>query len=366
VALRELMGRVGELASSEAPEAPEVFDGCLEHAVRAFQQRRGLLADGVVGPQTARVLDAARWTLGDRMLLFTAGHLMRGDDVAAMQERLVVLGLLAGPVDGVFGVRTDAALRELQRSLGLEPDGLCGPATLRALDALARAVGGGDPWALREQAAVARAGSSLAGKVVVLDPAFGAGDPGVEANGLVEAEVVYDLARRVEGRLAATGVTAVLTRSATSDPGDDERARLAEEVRADVVLSLHCDGAASPQASGVATFYWGGAYIGARSSTGERLATLVQRELVARTGLLGLGTHACTFDLLRVTRMPAVQVELGYLTNPGDAARLADHGFRDVVAEALVVAVQRLYLGEDDAATGTLYLRDVLAHAGLG
>src|SRR3712207_7819310 len=51
-----------------------------------------------------------------------------------------------------------------------------------------------------------------------------------------------------------------------------------------------------------------------------------------------LRTHACTFDILRVTRMPAVQVECGYLTSPEDAARLRDADFRDVVAEALVVA----------------------------
>ncbi len=51
-----------------------------------------------------------------------------------------------------------------------------------------------------------------------------------------------------------------------------------------------------------------------------------------------------TWDLLRRTRMPAVRLDLGYLTNPGDAARLADPSFRDLVAEAIVVAVQRLYL----------------------
>ena len=62
--------------------------------------------------------------------------------------------------------------------------------------------------------------------------------------------------------------------------------------------------------------------------------------------------------------MPAVLVELGYLSNASDAARLADPAFRDTVAEALVVAIQRLYLGEDDAVTGSLRLEDVLAHAG--
>jgi N-acetylmuramoyl-L-alanine amidase len=290
---------------------------------------------------------------------------MRGDDVAALQERLVVLGLLAGPVDGVFGPRTDGALRELQRSLGVEPDGICGPGTLRSMDALARAVGGGDPWALRQQAEVAGAGSSLAGKVVVLDPAHGGIDRGVSANGLHEDDIAFDVACRTADRLRTIGVEPVLTRDVYDGPDEVARAARADEVGADVVLSLHCDGSASPDAAGVATFFWGDDRVGARSATGHHLATLVQRELVARTAMTDLRTHACTFDILRVTKMPAVQVELGYLTNAADAARLADAGFRDMVAEALVVAVQRLYLGEEDAVTGTLRLEDVLAYARL-
>jgi N-acetylmuramoyl-L-alanine amidase len=115
----------------------------------------------------------------------------------------------------------------------------------------------------------------------------------------------------------------------------------------------------------VSTFFWGDDRVGARSATGQRLASLVQREVVARTGMPDLRTHACTFDILRVTRMPAVQVELGYLTNPHDAARLADPRFRDLVADAVVVAVQRLYLMDEDRATGTMHLGDVLGYAGL-
>jgi N-acetylmuramoyl-L-alanine amidase len=363
-ALRGLLLRAGIGSSLDA--ADETFDESLEALVRAFQQRRGLLSDGIVGPQTARALDGARWQLGDRILLHTPGHLMRGDDVAALQERLVVLGLLAGPVDGIFGSRTEAALRDLQRGLGLDPDGLCGPATLRAMSSLARAVGGGDPWALRERAAVAGAGRSLAGKVVVLDPAHGGSDPGVTAFGRCEADVVLDIARRAEGRLAATGVTTVLTRGTGFGPDEPSRAQLAESVGADLLLSLHCDALESPEAAGVSTYYWGDDRVGARSATGEHLARLVQREIVARTGLGDLRTHARTYELLRVTKMPAVRVEVGYLTNAGDAARVADAGVRDAIAEALVVAVQRLYLAdEDDSATGTLQLQDILAHAGL-
>jgi N-acetylmuramoyl-L-alanine amidase len=349
-----------------ATETADEFDSFLEHAVKAFQQRRGLTADGVVGPQTSLVLDGARWALGDRILLFTPGHLMRGDDVAALQERLVVLGLFAGPVDGIFGHLTEAALRELQRGLGLQADGLCGPATLRGMSALARSVGGGDPWALRQQADVAVAGSSLAGKIVVIDPGHGGPDPGICTSGLTEADVVFDLATRVEGRLAATGVIAVLTRGAMSSPESTARAALAQEVRADLVLSLHCDQHHSPLPSGVASFYWGDARVGSRSAVGARLAQLIQSEVVARTGMTDLRTHACTIDLVRMTRMPTVQVQIGYLTSPVDRDRLARPEFRDAVAEALVIAVQRLYLGDEDAKTGTLHLDDVLFLAGRG
>ena len=57
------------------------FDHDVEQAVRTFQQQRGIPVDGIVGPQTLRHLDEARWALGDRVLAFTPGHLIHGDDV---------------------------------------------------------------------------------------------------------------------------------------------------------------------------------------------------------------------------------------------------------------------------------------------
>jgi len=332
-------------------------------AIEAFQYRRGLRVDGVCGIQTWSALVEAGRRLGDRFL-YRRSPMLRGDDVAELQQRLSALGFDTGRVDGIFGDRTEAALRDLQRGLGLDGDGLCGPATLRSMGALARAVGGGDPWALRQQAEVSGAGSSLAGKVVVLDPGHGGEDPGAVAYGLTEADVVLDVAARVEGRLAASGVTPVLTRGAGTGPDDVTRAALADDVGADVVLSLHCAAHESPRAGGVASFFWGDVRVGARSAVGEQLALLVQSEVIARTGLLDLRSHACTLDMVRITRMPAVQVEIGYLTNPDDARLLGDPGFRDAVAESLVIAIQRLYLGDHDFATGTLQLHDVMSFAG--
>jgi N-acetylmuramoyl-L-alanine amidase len=165
--------------------------------------------------------------------------------------------------------------------------------------------------------------------------------------------VVFDLASRIEGRLAAVGVTAVLTHGRLDPdalpPTDAERARLANEVDADLVLSLHTDGSANPAAQGVATFYYGAGRHGVHSVVGEAFADLLQAEVVARTDLLDGHTDAKTWELLRGTRMPAVRLEVGYLTHAGDAARLADPQFRDAVAEAVLVSLQHLYLPQDPA-----------------
>jgi N-acetylmuramoyl-L-alanine amidase len=65
---------------------------------------------------------------------------------------------------------------------------------------------------------------------------------------------------------------------------------------------------------------------------------------------------------LRLTNMPTVQVDLGYLTSASDVAVLSDPRSRDVIAEAILVAVKRLYLlGQDDQPTGTFTFAELLA-----
>ena len=343
----------------------DVFDEELARGVRAFQQRRGLIVDGVVGLNTYLALDGAGWKLGDRLLSYFPGHLIQGDDVARLQERLLSLGFSPHRVDGVFGANTEQAVRRFQGGVGLDIDGTVGPETLRAFGDLTRAVSGGSPHTLRERELVRRSGHNLAGRIVVLDPGHGGDDLGTVAHDLTEAEVVLDLASRIEGRLSAIGVAVLFTRTATTGPEELSRAMMANQSGADIMLSLHCDSTDQARASGVATFFYGQDRFGAWSAVGEHLADLIQREVVARTGLADCRSHARAWSLLQRTQMPTVRLEAGYLSHPKDAARLADPTFRDTLAEAVVIALQRMYLGEDDTnATGVLRLGDLRAFIG--
>lgn len=342
------------------------YDGVIERAVRAFQQRRGLIADGIVGASTFTVLDGARWQLGDRVLRFVPGRLVEGDDVVHLQRRLADLGFPVGKIDGIHGPETDAAVRSFQTGVGLAPDGIVGPETMRAFEALRRSVRGGSANALREREQLRHGGPSLAGRLIVLDPGHGGADPGVVGfGGVCEASVALGIASRIEGRLSAHGANVVYTHTSRTEGGtEEERARFANECDADLVLSLHSDHSVGTSGHGIATFFYGQPDHGSASSLiGERFADLLLREVVARTGLTDCRSHARTWTLLRRTRMPAVRLDFGYLSHPGDAAVLAQPASLDGIAEGIVVALQRMYLGDADTGqTGVLRLSDLRRH----
>jgi N-acetylmuramoyl-L-alanine amidase len=343
------------------------FDAATDHAVRAFQQDRGLSVDGMVGNETWRALDAARWRLGARTLYHAVSDPLVGEDVRALQERLLEMGYDVGRADGIYGPRTARAVAMFQREVGIAPDGSCGPHTLHALRRLGRKVVGGRPQWLREAEMFRQSGPALVGKKIVIDAGHGATDPGVVVQDgqlrWTEADLAFDFAARLEGRLAAAGMRVDLTRGPrpVTPLTDLTRAGLANELGADLLISLHIDGHDNPAADGVATFHYGTSN-GVTSTVGERLAGLVQREIVARTGMRNCGTHAKTWELLRLTRMPAVRVDIGYLTSPVDRARLIDPLFREQVVEAVVAAVQRMYYPvEQDVATGSIDVRTLRA-----
>ena len=370
--VRTILTKVGLLkhpvsehtSTDQWADGDDDFDYELQSALRAFQQQRGVLADGVINDHTLRLLREATYSLGARVLLYDPSSPMQGDDVAQLQSHLQELGFYSSQIDGQFSRDTYSALKNYQRDYGLTVDGVCGPDTLKALSYLGRSITGGSRAAIQERETVRAAGPQLSGKRIVIDPGLGLSTPGHVVRGpygeLTEEEILWDIATRLEGRMVATGIETIISRPRQTNSTDSERADIANAFGADLVISLRCDWYHNERAEGCASFYFGSPR-GHSSITGELLSGYIQREIVVRTPLQNCRNHARTWDVLRLTSMPTVEIVVGYLSNPHDTAVLVDPKYRDVITEAMLIAVKRLYLADnDDQPTGTFTFSELL------
>ena len=139
-AVRDLQRRLALVGYNIDGDSQE-FGTVTEASLRRFQSDRGLVVDGICGPQSWNALVEADHRLGDR-LLYYRDPMMRGDDVAELQRRLGQLGFDPHWVDGILGPRTHKAIQQFQQNVGLGDDGVVGRATVDALDRLARGTAG--------------------------------------------------------------------------------------------------------------------------------------------------------------------------------------------------------------------------------
>jgi N-acetylmuramoyl-L-alanine amidase len=318
------------------------FGSTTERAVREFQQRRQLLVDGRVGDHTWEELVEAGYTLGDRLLYLRYPY-FRGDDVRSLQGGLNLLGFDSGREDGIFGGRTDRAIREFQRNVGLPADGILGSTTVQALGRL-RPVASGlkGRAAVREAEALRRLSASVRGARIAVDAAFGAEETGAMGpTGLTEAEASFELASALVEELYTRGANPFFLRHHESNPSVGERAAGANEEGAEVLISFHLNAHDDPAAEGASTYFYGRE--GWASQAGQWLAELIQQELIARLGVKDGRTHPKAIPLLRETQMPAVQVEPCFITNPREEGLLREQPFRRQVAAAIADAIERFF-----------------------
>ncbi len=214
---------------------------------------------------------------------------------------------------------------------------------------------------------------------VVVDPGHGGGDTGAVAQGVVEKDLNLDVGQRVAQALAARGVKVLLTREDDHFITLEDRVRIANAQAGAVFVSIHFNDAsgdgrvATNRASGIETFYsenkamtasvggwmWASLFgAGAKADPGaardvERwsaragasLAQSIQGALVASTAATDRGIKERSLYVTRRVRGPAVLVEGGFVSHPGEARLLGDPVYRQRLAEAIADGIVR-YLEE--------------------
>lgn len=206
---------------------------------------------------------------------------------------------------------------------------------------------------------------------IVIDAGHGGHDPGAQANGIDEAELVLDVAQRLEKLLLQLeGMEVVLTRRGDEFIPLEERTAIANRERADLFLSIHANASHRSDARGIETYFLNFATnpdaekVAARENAtsaqtmgtlpailraialnnkldeSRELASIVQTQLVRRLrtqskGVRDLGVKQAPFVVLIGAQMPSVLAEISFLTNRSDAALLKQGAYRQQIAQAL-------------------------------
>jgi len=165
--------------------------------------------------------------------------------------------------------------------------------------------------------------------LVVLDPGHGGKDPGaIGINGLSETDVLLPISNHVRDSLEQNGIQVKMTRNSDRFVSLGARTKMANRIDADLFVSLHANSInmSRPDVNGAETYYY---------SSGQRLAQLIQRSISRNTNMRDRGVKKANFFVLRNSAMPAVLVEVGFLTGREDARRLADPNFRKRMGDAI-------------------------------
>ena len=251
-------------------------------AVRAFQKSRHLETTGICDLTTWFALIEAGYRLGDR-LLYLQSPMLRGDDIADLQNKLGTLGFDSGRVDGIFGPNTEIAVRDFQRNAGLPIDAIFGPDSLHMLTRLGNLDSGLTVVTVREKESLITRNIDLDQRQVIIGEEGGLGS------------IVNSFFREFTNHH--------IKAETISHSDMTQHAQLCNTLEVDLYIGI----VSSPTPSQSISFFSNQRY---ESPGGAYLSKLLHERFVPILGQ-SLEIHGRADQVLRETRMPAVVIRIG-------------------------------------------------------
>jgi N-acetylmuramoyl-L-alanine amidase len=192
-----------------------------------------------------------------------------------------------------------------------------------------------------------RFSSGLRGKLITLDPGHGGSDPGaLGRRGSHEKKLNLDLALQVKAILERAGARVAMTRTNDIDltpvnaSDRDElsaRTMVANTRKADIFVSIHHNSSPSPDLCGTTTYYF------RKTNLDLILAQAVHEAMLKGGGLTNQGVRTANFYVVKNTLMPAVLLEIGFMSNPKEEQTLNNPVFQQKMAVAIVAGIDRFF-----------------------
>ncbi|EHQ88734.1 N-acetylmuramoyl-L-alanine amidase [Desulfosporosinus youngiae] len=193
--------------------------------------------------------------------------------------------------------------------------------------------------------------SGLKDKVIVIDPGHGGADPGAQNSGIKEKDVNLDISLRLGKVLESKGCKVILTREVDKDfflPGFvkgrmakraelDNRINIATENNADLFISVHANSFSKRNSYGMETYYH------LKSSSGKALAEKIHEQLTQVQPDNKRKAKAGDYYIINQEEIPAVIVEVGFISNPKERKLLLSEDYRNSVANAIGTGVEQFF-----------------------
>nr|WP_106783670.1 N-acetylmuramoyl-L-alanine amidase [Lysinibacillus timonensis] len=181
----------------------------------------------------------------------------------------------------------------------------------------------------------------LENRIIVIDPGHGGKDPGTHYSSYTEKDIVFKVSNLVKQKLEDAGATVVMTRTGDTYPTLQDRVDITNNKYGEIFISIHVNSADSKSANGTETYY--------SITTGDMyredidLATYINNEIVKNADMANRGVRNRDFYVVRNMIIPSVLVELGFLSNSADRAKLIDSEYVEIYADSIYNGIVKYY-----------------------